>query len=64
MMLYIKRSEIRIEDYESLVSVSDSSIEVKEVSGLFKIAGEDLRIVAMCKEEVVLGGKIKEILFL
>lgn len=64
MMLYIKRNEVRIEDYESLVSVSNSSIEIKEVSGLFRIIGEDLRIITMCKEEVILGGKIKEILFL
>lgn len=63
-MVNIDRNGVRIERYESLVSIKEGFLEIKYKGGLVQIYGDGLKVIAMNEDELVCGGKIREVLFL
>ncbi|MBE6113930.1 MAG: hypothetical protein E7191_02520 [Erysipelotrichaceae bacterium] len=62
-MVHISQKYIRIEEYISLVSIQDSILEIQDKHTLIKIIGQDLKITALNSEEIVIEGKIQEVIF-
>ena len=51
---------IHLYDYEKLVSLTSTSIEIKFKSFLLKVKGQNLRIKNMDKKEMLIKGLIEE----
>lgn len=62
-MVHISHKYIRIEEYVSLVSIQESILEIQDKHTIIKIIGEDLKITALNSEEIIVMGKIKEVIF-
>ncbi|MBR3694585.1 MAG: YabP/YqfC family sporulation protein [Erysipelotrichales bacterium] len=62
-MVHISQKYIRIEEYISLVSIQDSILEIQDKHTLIKIIGQDLKITALNSEEIIIEGKIQEVIF-